>query len=87
MILSSRRSYSTEWELSITINCNKGERYDLEIKNIEVCKELKMRKCQLTCIAEDCPVIELNNQYLEIVEKFCYLGNTIEAEWAQLTIL
>ena len=44
MISDSRRSYSAEWELNITINCNKGKRYDLEIKNIEVCKELKMRK-------------------------------------------
>ena len=29
-------------------------------------------------------MIELNNQYLEIVEKFCYLGNTIEAKWGAI---
>ena len=39
-------------------------------------------KCQ-TCAnqqtdkAEDCPGIELNDQSLEILEKFCYLGETI----------
>ena len=32
-----------------------------------------------TDITEDCPGIELNEQSLEIVEKSCYLGETIGA--------
>ena len=47
-------------------------------------KEDSKLKCQ-TCanlqrdIAEDCPGIELIDQSLETVEKFCYLGDTIGA--------
>ena len=33
----------------------------------------------------DFPVIELNHQSLEILEKFCYLGDTIEGmQWTVL---
>ena len=45
-------------------------------------KEESKFKCQ-TCaneqtgIAEDCPGIELNGHFLEVVEKLCYFGNTI----------
>ena len=28
---------------------------------------------------EDCPCLELNGQFLEIMENFCYLGDTIGA--------
>ena len=34
---------------------------------------------QQTDIAGNCPGIELNSKSLNIVEKFCYLGNTIGA--------
>ena len=34
---------------------------------------------QQTEIVEDFPGTELNDQSLEIVEKFCYLGTTIRA--------
>ena len=35
-------------------------------------------------IAEDFPNIKLNSQSLEFVEKFCYLGDTIETGWGAL---
>lgn len=34
-------------------------------------------KCQTADIADDCPSKKLNGHSLEIVEKCCYLGNTI----------
>ena len=33
-------------------------------------------------MAEDCPGIQLNGHSLEIVEKFCYLSDTIGARGA-----
>ena len=44
--------------------------------------KFKYHKCasQPTDVAEDCPGIKLNGQPIEIVEKYCYLHNTIGAK-------
>ena len=44
--------------------------------------KFKCRICrnQQTDVAQDCPVIESNGQSLKIVEKICYLGDTVGAK-------
>ena len=38
-------------------------------------------------MTKDCPSIEVNGQFLEIVEKFFYLGDKVRAKGEQLTVL
>lgn len=49
-------------------------------------------KCQIyaiqqTDIAEVCPAIALNDQALEVLETFCYLGDTISARGGAVHII
>ena len=46
-----------------------------------------MSERQKADIAEDCSIIELNNQCLEYVERCCYIGDTTRALGVQLTML
>ena len=43
--------------------------------------KFKCQRCanQQTCIAEDCLGTELDGQSLEIMENFCYFGDTVRA--------
>ena len=51
--------------------------------------KFKCQTCanQQTDIAEGCPGTKLNGQSLEIVEQFCYLGDTTEARGGAFDIV
>ena len=77
MKLCSSENHYTTTCTCFTTNCG-GIRCKLKKDNNLECQTCHTRANKQTNIAEDSQGIELNGQPHEIVEKFCYLCDTIE---------